>query len=695
MEQAVRGETAAQYDKMTKTPIPKLIVKLGIPTTISMLVTHIYNMVDTFFVGKLGTSASGATGIVFGFMAILQAVGFMLGQGAGSLISRRLGKKDASSAGVYASTSFFLALTGGLLIEILGLCFLEPMLKMLGSTDTILPYARQYVWYILLASPFMVSSFVMNNILRFEGKAAYAMCGLMAGAILNMGCDPLFMFVFDMGIAGAGLATALSQCISFCILLFMFLSGKTQSRLSVRNVARDISLIGNLLATGLPAMLRQGMSSIATMLLNHCAKEYGDPAVAAMSIVNRITMLIFAVGLGVGQGFQPVCGFNYGAGKYKRVRKAYGFTLALATVMLGMFALIGLFSAPWAVRVFRDDDRVVEIGTFALRLQCGALFFQPLMVMTNMLLQSTGKKLQAAFTALLRSGLYFIPVLLILVHFQGLFGVQAAQPIADVMAFLTALPIAVWFFAKLPKEDADGKAPGEESAAQLEHTPGGGAAQPEHTPGEEGVEKLAALTFDDGPSVGTTMEVLSVLEEFHEVGTFFLIGQNINEQTELSVKRALALGCEIENHSWSHPAMPELGAEQIREEVSRTTAEIVRITGREPIFFRPPYIAISDEMYRQIPLTFIAGIGCEDWNEEVSAKERAARIQNEVTDGAVILLHDMEGNHKTVEALKMIIPKLREMGYRFVTLEALFQEKGVLLNEDVPVKERRCYSCVQ
>lgn len=666
MEQAVnKSESITQYEKMTKTPIPKLVVKLGIPTTISMLVTHVYNMVDTFFVGKLGTSASGATGIVFGFMAILQAVGFMLGQGAGSLISRRLGKKDASSAGVYASTSFFLALFSGVLIEALGLCFLEPMLKMLGSTDTILPYARQYVWYILLASPFMIASFVMNNILRFEGKAAYAMCGLMAGAILNMGCDPLFMFVLDMGIAGAGLATALSQCISFCILLFMFLSGKTQSRLSIRSVTRDMSLLGNLLATGLPAMLRQGMSSIATMLLNHCAKGYGDPAVAAMSIVGRITMLIFAVGLGVGQGFQPVCGFNYGAGKYQRVRKAYGFTLALATVMLGSFAIVGLITAPWAVRVFRDDDKVVEIGTLALRLQCWALFLQPLMVMTNMLLQSTGKKLLAAFTALLRSGLYFIPVLLILVHYQGLFGVQAAQPIADVLAFLTALPIVIWFFARLPKEDADT------------------------------AEKLAALTFDDGPSAGTTMEVLSVLEEFHEVGTFFLIGQNINEQTEKSVKRALELGCEIENHSWSHSAMPELSEEQMQEEVVRTTREIVRLTGREPIFFRPPYIAVSDEMYRQIPLTFIAGVGCEDWEDSVSAEERADRIQENVRDGAVILLHDMEGNHQTVEAIRLIIPRLRKMGYRFVTLEQLFREKGVVLNEDVPVEERRCFSCVQ
>ncbi len=442
-----------QYEKMTETPIPRLVISLGIPTTISMLVTNVYNMVDTFFVGKLGNSASGATGVVFGFMSILQAFGFMFGQGAGSVISRKLGGKDEKSAGTYASTGFFLSVLCGLVIEVAGLCFLEPLLRLLGSTETILPYARQYVFYILIASPFMVSSFVMNNVLRFEGKAAYAMCGLMAGAVLNMVCDPVFMFVFDMGIAGAGLSTALSQFVSFCILLYMFLSGKTQSRLSVRSVTCSPSVLGNMIGTGLPSLLRQGMGSIATMLLNHCAGDYGDPAVAAMSIVNRITMLIFAVGLGVGQGFQPVCGFNYGAGKYQRVRRAYRFTLLLALGMLGSLAVVGLVCAPWAVRIFRDDDQVVKIGAFALRLQCVALFFQPVMVITNMLLQSSGKKLQAAFTALLRSGLYFIPVLLILVYFKGLFGVQAAQPIADVMSFLTALPIAAWFFKKLPREE--------------------------------------------------------------------------------------------------------------------------------------------------------------------------------------------------------------------------------------------------
>ncbi len=204
--------------------------------------------------------------------------------------------------------------------------------------------------------------------------------------------------------------------------------------------------------------------------------------------------------------------------------------------------------------------------------------------------------------------------------------------------------------------------------------------------------KLAALTFDDGPNTTTTMEVLSVLEEYHEVGTFFLIGSNINRESEKSVRRAVTLGCEIENHSWSHPEMPKLTGEEMCGEVLRTSAQIRRITGREPVFFRPPYIALSDEMYERISLTFIAGIGCEDWLPEVGPRERADRVEAQMRDGAIILLHDMEGNGRTVEALRMLIPELREEGYRFVTVEALFREKGIVPDEGLSACERRCYS---
>lgn len=441
-----------QYDKMTKQPVGSLVITLGIPTTISMLVTNIYNMVDTMFVGKLGTSASGAVGIVFGFMSILQAFGFLFGQGAGSIISRRLGNKDEESASVVASTAFFSSMFMGLLIGILGTVFNTKMVYLLGSTDTILPYAKTYSLFILAAAPFMTSTFTMNNILRFEGKASLSMVGLMTGAILNMVGDPILMFGLDMGIAGAGLSTAISQFVSFCVLLSMFLSGKTQSKMSVRKITREFNVLFDIVATGFPSLVRQGLQAVSTMILNQQARIYGDAAVAAMSIVSRISFFIFAVGLGIGQGFQPVCGFNYGAKKFSRVKEAFSFTLVAGEVLLGMFAVAGLLFSNQAIAVFRDDAEVIAFGTPALRYQCMALFLNPLIVLSNMTLQSTGQRAWATFLSMMRSGLYLIPMIYILTYTMGARGIQLAQPVSDVLSFATALPVIVNFIRKLPED---------------------------------------------------------------------------------------------------------------------------------------------------------------------------------------------------------------------------------------------------
>ena len=441
-----------QYDKMTKQPVGSLVIKLGIPTTLSMLVTNIYNMVDTMFVGKLGTSASGAVGIVFGFMSILQAFGFLFGQGAGSIISRRLGNKDEDSASVVASTAFFSSMFMGLLIGILGTVFNTKMVYLLGSTDTILPYAKTYSLFIMAAAPFMTSTFTMNNILRFEGKASLSMVGLMTGAILNMVGDPILMFGLDMGIAGAGLSTAISQFVSFCVLLSMFLSGKTQSKLSVRKITREFNVLFDIVATGFPSLVRQGLQAVSTMILNQQARIYGDAAVAAMSIVSRISFFIFAVGLGIGQGFQPVCGFNYGARKFSRVKEAFSFTLVAGEVLLGMFAVAGLLFSNQAIAVFRDDAEVIAFGTPALRYQCMALFLNPLIVLSNMTLQSTGQRAWATFLSMMRSGLYLIPMIYILTYTMGARGIQLAQPLSDVLSFATALPVIVNFIRKLPED---------------------------------------------------------------------------------------------------------------------------------------------------------------------------------------------------------------------------------------------------
>lgn len=440
-----------QYKKMTETPVAKLVIMLGIPTTISMLVTNIYNMADTYFVGKLGTSASGAVGIVFGLMAIIQAFGFMFGHGAGSIISRRLGAKDVESATRFASTSFVSALFAGGMITLFGFLFLEPFMRLLGSTDTILPYAKTYARFILLAAPFMAASCVLNNILRYEGQAAFAMIGLTTGSILNIFGDWFLMMKLGFGVEGAGISTAVSQLISFFILLFMFLGGKTQSRLSVRRVTKDMSEVLLICKTGLPSMMRQGLSSISTMILNGQAGVYGDAAVAAMSIVNRICFFIFSVGLGIGQGFQPVSAFNYGAKKYDRVRKGFYFTLGAGEVLLGAVAVVGMFFPEQLITFFRDDPEVIAIGSVALSAQLISLFFQPLSVCSNMLFQSIGKNGRATFLSMLRSGPCFIPVILILSRTMGLLGVEIAQTVADVMSFFIALPFVISFMKKLKK----------------------------------------------------------------------------------------------------------------------------------------------------------------------------------------------------------------------------------------------------
>ncbi len=444
----------ANYEKMTKWPIPKLVISLGIPTTISMLVTNLYNMADTFFVSSLGNSASGAVGVVFGLMAIIQAFGFMFGHGAGSIIARKLGEKDINSAGIFASLSIASCLLTGALISVLGIVFINPLMKFLGSTDTILPYAKGYGIYILISAPVMMMSFALNNILRYEGKAFFAMIGLTIGGLLNIICDPIFIFVFDMGVAGAGLSTALSQFVSFLILLSMFLSGKTQSKLSVSSLRVNPKGVLLIMATGFPSLMRQGLNSIATMILNNLSGICGgDAAVAAMSIVSRITFFIFAVGLGIGQGFQPVASFNYGAKIYSRVKKAFYFTFLIGEIILGLSVVACMIFSNDLIGVFRNDAEVISIGTLALRYQLMALFFHPMVICSNMMFQSIGENKKATFLSMLRSGILFIPTILILTYFYGILGVQISQAIADVLAFAITVPMVLVFLKKLPQDE--------------------------------------------------------------------------------------------------------------------------------------------------------------------------------------------------------------------------------------------------
>jgi putative MATE family efflux protein len=448
-----KEKAVSQYDRMMTTPVWKLVVELGLPTTVSMLVSNIYNVADTYFVGQVGTSASGAIGVVFALMAIIQAIGFMLGHGAGSHIARQLGAKKVEEASTYASTSFFLALSLGSLITIIGLCNLDRLCLLLGSTGTILPYARVYATYVLCAAPAMTVSCVTNNILRYEGRALFAMIGLTLGGLLNIFGDWLLMGThFRMGVAGAGLATLLSQYISAIVLTGMFLRGKTQSKLSVRLFARKWHVVADIVAVGSPSLARQGLNSISTMILNICAGSWGDAAVAAMAIVGKITNFLFCVAVGIGQGFQPVSAYNYGAKNYKRVRDAFRFAVAFSTVLLSVIGIFGFSFASSLVRWMRDDDLVVAIGTFALRACCVSLPFLAVSIVGNMLFQSIGKAGQALFLASLRSGLCFIPVLLILTKAMGLRGVEISQPLSNLLSFCITIPCVVHFFHTLPKQ---------------------------------------------------------------------------------------------------------------------------------------------------------------------------------------------------------------------------------------------------
>lgn len=445
----MKDEENRQYEKMTQTPVWKLVLMLGLPTTVSMLITNIYNTADTFYVSKISVSASGATGIVFALMAILQAFGFMFGHGAGSNISRLLGARKVEHAKIFASTSVFLALGAGAAIGIIGLIFSEPLMRLLGSTDTILGDARTYGTFILIAGPAMTVGCVLNNILRYEGRAAFAMVGLTTGGVLNMVLDPILIFVCDMGIAGAGLATAVSQYISTVILLFPFLKGKTVTRIHIRYFTKDAKDIRNIMLTGLPSLARQGLNSISTTLINVQAAAFGDAAIAAMSIVGRCSNLLFSFALGIAQGFQPVCAFNYGAGKYDRVKKATWFTIVMGMGILGVLCGICYINAPVIVRLFRNEEEILRTGSGALRWMCGFLFMLPVSAVGSMLFQSIGKKGRALLIAAMQSGLVVIPLLLILPRLVGLTGIQMAQPLAYLLSGIITIPVILAFFRDL------------------------------------------------------------------------------------------------------------------------------------------------------------------------------------------------------------------------------------------------------
>ena len=439
------------YEKMTCTPVPRLILNLGIPTTISMLITSIYNMADTYFVGTIGESAQAATGVLFTLQAVIQGIAFMLGHGGGSYVSKSLADKNIKEASMYISASFFTGVVSGLLISLLGLIFLTPMVRILGSTETILPYAKDYGFWVLVACPFMMCSMILNNGLRYEGKAFYAMFGLTAGGLLNILGDYLLVRVYGMGVYGAGLATAVSQMISFTILLVMY-RRMAQSKISFTAVSRKPRIYLSICRVGLPSLIRQSLNSVTTGVLNNLTKPFGDAAIAAMSVVSRYSMFLMCVGLGMGQGFQPVAAFNSQAKRYDRVKKGLLFTIAFGICCIGGMSVISFFAAEQIITLFQKSQDVINIGAFALRFTSIGMIFMAFSVPVNMLYQSIRQPGISSFLSMLRSGAITLPILLIGVPIFGLPAIQLAQPIADMVAGLVSIPFILHFLKTSPKE---------------------------------------------------------------------------------------------------------------------------------------------------------------------------------------------------------------------------------------------------
>ncbi len=427
---------------LTEEKIPTLVLNMAVPSIISMLITSFYNMADTFFVGQFGTTATAAVGVIFPLMSIIQALGFTFGHGSGNYISRKLGQGEVEDAKKMAATGFVSALIAGAIFSLVGLIFLDGLVGILGATPTIAPYARQYAMYILIGTPFMASSLVLNNQLRFQGSAFFGMIGMGAGAVLNIALDPLFIFVLDMGVSGAALATILSQIVSFCLLLRGCTRGGNIA-ISLKNFSPSWARYKEIARGGTPSLFRQGLGSVATICLNFAAGIYGDAAIAGMSIVTRVLQFANSAIIGLGQGFQPVCGFNYGAKLYGRVRKAFWFTVSLAFCVLLIGSIVGIAFAPQIIAIFRKEDlEVIKIGALSLRLQCIFLPLSAFVVGSNMMLQTIGKPVKASISAAARTGLFFVPAILILPQFFGLLGVQMSQAVADLCSFVLCVPLA-------------------------------------------------------------------------------------------------------------------------------------------------------------------------------------------------------------------------------------------------------------
>ncbi len=438
-----------KYIQMTTQPVSRLVNRMAIPSIVGMLVSSFYNLVDTAFVGRISTNATAGVGVVFSYSALVQALAFYFGHGSGNFISRALGAQKKREAEQMSAFGFFCCMGLGVLIMLFGLTNMERVCTFLGATPACLPDAKAYMQFICFGTPFVMCSFILNVQMRFQGNAFLSMIGISAGAVLNIGLDPLLIFVLDMGTAGAALATMISQIFSFTLLVF--LCRKRDSIYpQVKNFRPSLHLLREVNAGGLPSLSRQGIASVATIVTNRLAGGYGESAIAAFSVVNRIGFFSGAALIGFGQGFQPVCGFNYGAKKYERVKQALIYSLKVATVYCVVVAAALARFAPTIITWFRKNDaQLIEIGKVALRYHSLSFAFVGVNILCNMYLQTIRKTVPATGMALARSGLFFIPTAFVMEHFLGLRGLQMTQMIADFTSTALAVPILIYYVRQM------------------------------------------------------------------------------------------------------------------------------------------------------------------------------------------------------------------------------------------------------
>lgn len=438
------------YEFLTQAPVSRVILTMAVPTIVSMLVTCLYTIVDTYFVGQLNTQSTAAVGIVFSLMCLIQAIGSFFGHGSGSYMSRELGARRIDNAASMAATGFVYAIITGVAIAAVGLISLQTLSLWLGSTATVLPYTEQYMAIILIGTPFQIASFTLNSQLRMQGNTRHAMWGIVSGAVLNVLLDPLLIFGCSLGLRGAALATVIGQAVSFLILYIMCnRRGATCVGIHLTKFSLRWHYVREIIYGGSPSLSRQGLASISVVLLNLAAASYGDAAVAAMSIVSRVTMFVMSVIVGLGQGFQPFCGYCYGAGLYARLRQGYWFTVKTGFVFLALFAAVVYCFAEQTVALFRDDAIVIAVGSTALRWHLVAYPLNAYIMTSNMMLQTTRRPLRANLLASARRGLVFIPFILLLPHLFGLMGVAMCQAVCDVVTFMLAIPIMRLTFKEL------------------------------------------------------------------------------------------------------------------------------------------------------------------------------------------------------------------------------------------------------